>query len=361
MPWVDGKLLSGNIHIVPAVEQYAVIIKTSDKNLTISDFIFTNKITSKQLQAKISNGKTESDRNDSIHPWTLPQLKQKIQVLEGVIKVNNTLVFDKQTSVIIKPNTTFIMEENASIYFYAKVLAKGTKEKPIKFIAKDAKKPWGVVTVQGKQASGSLFEYCEFENGSVGVKNLIHYTAPFNIHDIEEFEVRHCKIGRNFIGDDAMHIAYAQGIVDSSVFTDARSDALDIDISKVTINNNIFSKSGNDGLDIMTTEMTATKNAFIDTGDKGISVGEWSTANITNSIFTRTWIGLEIKDKSEVTANKLRFIDTKKKAINLYRKNKRYDSGGHMKAGTLYFKGNSMVNVDKHSSSSIQAKEYIGG
>lgn len=356
-----GKFLSGNIRITPATEKYTIIIKTKTDTLDISDFVFTNKITLQPLQATIYNSDEKPQKNDSIHPWQLPQPKQKIITLQGQINVDTTLVFDRHTPVIIKPNTTFIMAENTSIYFYAKVTAKGTSEQPIKFIAKDAKKPWGIVAVQGKQTSGSLFEYCQFENGSIDVKNLIHYTAPFNLHDTDNFKVNHCKIGKNFKGDDAMHIAYAQGTVENSQFIDARSDGLDIDISNVIINNNIFSNSGNDGLDIMTTEMTATNNTFIETGDKGISVGEWSTAEINDSHFIRTWIGLEIKDKSNVNANNLRFIDTKNKAINLYRKNKRYDSGGQLQAGKLYFKGNDIITKDKKSKINITSKERISG
>jgi hypothetical protein len=99
----------------------------------------------------------------------------------------------------------------------------------------------------------------------------------------------------------------------------------------------------------MTTQLKAMNNTFIDTGDKGISVGEWSTAEIDNATFTRTNIGLEIKDKSKVTASNLTFIDSKEKAINLYHKNKRYDEGGFLHAKNLSFIGNHTVTVDKES------------
>ncbi len=292
--------------------------------------------------------------SDSIHPWELPKPKYQTKILKGVIEVNKTLIFDKYTKIIIKPNTTFIMDKNTSIYFYAKVIAIGTKEAPIKFIAKDIHKPWGLVAVQGKATTGSEFEYVEFKNGSIDTHNLIHYTSQFNIHDMDWFEVRHCKIGRNFVGDDAMHIAYAKGVVDNCEFKDARSDGLDIDISEVNITNNIFYNSGNDGLDIMTTIMNADNNQFIDMGDKGISVGEWSEANITNTTFTRTVIGLEIKDKSKVIADNLIFIDSKEKAINLYNKNKRYDTGGFLEATNIKFIGNDIVKADKRSKYEIK-------
>ena len=254
---------------------------------------------------------------------------EKPLTLSGIIHITKTKVFKQE--VVIKPNTTFHMDANTSLYFYKKVTAIGTKEKAIKFIPKDESKPWGLVAVQGKATSGSKFHYCHFENGSVDTRNLIHYTSQFNIHDTDNFEVKNCFIGKNHIGDDAMHIAYATGTVDSCLFDGARSDGLDIDISDVNITNNIFKNSGNDGLDVMTTTMRASNNTFIDAGDKGISVGENSSATITDSSFTRTLIGLEIKDKSKVTASNLTFKDSKNIDINLYNKNKRYNEGGFLK------------------------------
>ncbi len=342
-------LLSGKTNVVPAKEYYAFHIK-SNKCLTAKNFKFTNKITGKSVNAqRVSTIRANNLKKTSIHPWQLIPPKKSIKILEGNISVRKTLVFDSYTSVIIKPNTTFSMESNCSIFFYGKVEAIGTRQNPIRFIAKNKNRPWGIVTLQGQTTSNSRFEYCMFENGSVDTKNLIHYTSPFNIHDTQNFTVKHCTIGKNFIGDDAMHVAYANGTIEDSMFTDARSDGLDIDISKVTIKNCTFQNSGNDGLDIMTTKMNALNNTFMDTGDKGISVGEWSEANITNSTFTRTNIGVEIKDKSHVTASNLKFINSKEKAINLYHKNKRYDEGGFLKAKNLSFIGNSTVTVDKES------------
>ena len=266
------------------------------------------------------------------------------------------MVFSKYEKVVIQPGTTFVMSKNASIYFYGKVSALGTKQYPIRFIAKDSNQPWGIVAVQGAATSGSSFSHVEFENGSVDSRNLIHYTAQFNIHDSNKFEVNNCKIGRNFVGDDAMHVAYSKGVINGCEFYNARSDALDIDISDVEVVNNIFYKSGNDALDIMTTRLKSSNNIFIDTGDKGISVGEWSEAEIVDSLFFKNYIGLEIKDKSNVIANNLIFIDSKDKAVNLYNKNKRYDQGGVLKADNLFFIGNNKVITDKKSSFEIKNK-----
>lgn len=337
--------LTGKTNVIHTPQLYTLRLKKSDFSKT--DFLSgTNAVTGKKIifeevltlpniQAINLNEKT-------------PELTKTV-VLKDKIFVNKTLVFDKKTNVIIEPGTTFILAPKVSIYFYAKVTALGTKEHPIQFMAKDVQNPWGLVAVQGKATSNSQFAYCYFENGSVDTHNLIHYTSQFNIHDSKNFSVQNCKIGRNFIGDDAMHIAYSTGVVDRTTYIDARSDALDVDISTVTVKNCTFINSGNDALDVMTTQLIADNNTFIDMGDKGISVGEWSNATITNSTFTRTLIGIEIKDKSKVTASNLKFIDTKEKAINLYNKNSRYNEGGYLRAKNLSFSGNSTIKADNKS------------
>ena len=337
--------LCGNKTVQNKPSKYKFTLQTnlSPKEI-LKNISFTNIITNKKI---IPTPIPATQNIKIIKQGIITQNPSKKTIhLKGTIHIKETKVYDKYTTVTIAPNTTFQMDANTSLYFYGKVTAIGTKTKPIKFIAKDNTKPWGLIALQGKATSGSKFHYCYIENGSVDTRNLIHYTAQFNIHDMDNFEVKNSFIGKNYIGDDAMHIAYSTGLVDNCIFDGARSDGLDIDISDVNITNNIFKNSGNDGLDIMTTTMTASNNTFIDTGDKGISVGEWSDANITDSTFTRTMIGLEIKDKSKVVANNLTFVNTKDKAINLYNKNKRYDTGGFMQATNLKFIGNHVIKTD---------------
>ena len=344
----------GKRHLINTKEKYTLFIREGG-NFDIESLNFVNAITGHKVTPTYLDSHINV-QNDSIHPWKLPINKSSLKTLQGVIEVKDTMVFNKYEKVVIEPGTTFVMSKNASIYFYGKVSALGTKKHPIRFIAKDSNQPWGIVAVQGKATSGSLFSYVEFENGSVDTRNLIHYTAPFNIHDSDKFEVNNCKIGRNFVGDDSMHVAYAKGVINGCEFYNARSDALDIDISDVEVKNNIFYKSGNDALDIMTTKLKSSNNIFIDTGDKGISVGEWSEAEIIDSLFFKNYIGLEIKDKSNVVANNLIFIDSKDKAINLYNKNKRYNQGGFLRADNLFFIGNNKVIKDKKSSFEISDK-----
>ena len=338
------------VRVIPS--RYNFIIDTSiSDDAIINGIRFTNSVNGNEIHPDKAD---ESAYSSNIISGILSAPDLREVVLKGNVVVKDTLVFDRDTSVIIEPGTVFLMKEKTSVYFYGKVTAVGDRDNPIKFVAAIEGRPWGSVAVQGRGASGSVFNYVEFENGSVATRNLIHYTAPFNIHDVDNFEVKNCKIGPNFKGDDAMHVAYATGVIDHCEFVDARSDALDIDISDVAITNNIFYNSGNDGLDIMTSTVRAFNNVFIEAADKGVSVGEWSDVELTKSLFLRNGIGLEVKDKSTVKIKDAVIIDSKDKAINLYNKNKRYYEGGVIDGGSVYLLGNTKVKADKRSSYEIK-------
>ena len=337
--------LYGTDTIKTIPQKYIFTIKSNLSNKDIlKSMQFTNYITSNSVIIKKLN---KNLKDYTIGKISYPIFKTK--VLSGKIIVNKDLTYDKYTTVKIKKGTTFLLKKGVSIFFYGKVLALGTKQEPIKFYPLNPNNPWGSIVLQGKNTKGSIFKYVEFKDGSIVKHNLIHYTAPFNIHNSPNFKVINCTIGRNFIGDDSMHVAYSKGIVENTTFINARSDGLDIDISDINVTNSIFLNSGNDGLDIMTTKLIAKNNIFINSKDKGISVGEWSDANITDSLFYKTFKGIEIKDNSKVYANNLFIVDSIDKSINLYNKNKRYPKGGQLEADNIYLYNNFKIKKDKKS------------
>ena len=333
--------LFGIKHLEQAPLYYPFLIKTKHR-INKPDIIANNAITNEEFLLT-QEAFTEEDNSDSIHPWELPLIPARETItLQGDIFIENDLVFNKEKSVIIAPGTTFHLAANTSIIFYGQVKAIGTKTSPIRFIAKEENNPWGSIIIQGQAASNSSLSFIEVSNGSTTVHNLIHYTAQLNIHDTSNFTLENCIIGKNHIGDDSTHIAYSSGSVNNCLFYNARSDALDIDISDITISNSLFVNSGNDALDLMTSQAVIKNNLFLNSDDKGISIGEWSKTSLSDNVFYKCNIGVEIKDKSSVTAENLIFINSKKHAINLYNKNIRYDYGGTLTGNNLIF-----INDDK--------------
>ena len=350
------KILFGDKKTVNAPLYYSFIVKgripVNGRSIKAE-----NMITGDTVEVKYRKF-TVGDEADSIHPWRLPVYRERREELSGKVEVKETLVFDRFTTVYIFPGTTFIIAPGKSIFFYGPVHAQGTRERPIRFRGGEAGKPWGVVAVQGEKASGSTFDFCEFEDGAVDTRRLIHYTAPLSIHDLSGFRISHCSFGRNHTGDDNLHIAYASGVVQNCIFSDSLSDAVDVDIAEVTVSNCVFINSGNDGLDFMTSRATARNNLFIGSGDKGISVGEWSMVDLSGNIYYRCRIAVEVKDKSRVSMDRSLVMDCGEKLLNLYRKNNHYDIGGTLTAGEIYVPGGlTDVTADKLSQFIIRNME----
>ncbi|MBW1783808.1 MAG: right-handed parallel beta-helix repeat-containing protein [Deltaproteobacteria bacterium] len=209
--------------------------------------------------------------------------------------------------------------------------------------------------LQGSGSKGSVFEDCTWEGGSEAHKDLIYYCGMVSMHGVDDLTVRNCSVGENYLGDDAMHLAYCKNFTIAGCrFDQARSDALDVDISRGKIVSSRFLNSGNDTLDLMTSVVQVKKSLFKNAGDKGISVGEKSDLVVDGSVFCRCNIGIEIKDNSVVGLEQsiFRKCDT---AINLYKKNWRYGGGGILKAEDSIYAVGCTANLkkDKHSTTMV--------
>ena len=297
--------------------------------------------------------------SDSLHPWKILPKESSAITFSGIVNIKQTREYDSNTRINIKAGTTFLMHAGSSLIFRGKVIAKGNKEQPIVFKQKKPGVPWGSIVTQGQQTSGSRFDYIQVSGGTVVTHNLIHYPGQFNIHDSSDFLIKNCSMKNNSIGDDNMHIAYSSGYIKACKFIDSNSDALDIDISNISVSDSLFLNSGNDAIDLMTTTATISNNLIINSGDKCISTGEWSTGEFSGNVLSHCYIGVEIKDKSEVKLTNNLIFGSKKVAINLYNKNIRYDQGGIVTTQNNYIMDNEKILADERSSYNLEDKSVI--
>ncbi len=347
----------GDKEIFNATQEYNYVINNSINQIDVSKISYKNLITGKKVTATQKESNISIDSN-SIHPWDLKNSKKKQVILKGTINVEKDIEYKDNENIIIEPGTTFLIQEGKSIFFFGKVKAIGTENKPIKFISSKNGKAWGAIVLQGRATSGSIFKYLVVEGGSITSNNLINYTGQFNIHDSDNFLIKNCKFKNNLIGDDNLHIAYSNGLITDSSFQNSFADALDIDISEVILKNNSFYKSGNDGIDLMTTNAKIKNNLISQSGDKGISVGEWSEeVSINNNIYHKNFIGIAVKDKSRVHLKNSVFINSGASTIEAYNKNWRYDEGGYIYGENVYIIGDKKTRKDEKSKIEIELKK----
>lgn len=356
--------VNGKDNYSPSPIYYRYLIK----GVNSSDVIKMNELTSRN--AITSNIVTISKVDDlpdnvdtvSFHPWRLlPQtksIKDEI-VLSGEIEVYYDLVFTGEQKVTILPGTIFKLYINTSIFFYGKVIAKGTDELPIRFERMITDEPWGSVVIQGKKASGSYMGHVDISGGSVALRNLIHYPGQLNIHDVDSFRLENCTISNNSIGDDAVHIAYSQGTIKRCEFKNTAFDALDMDIVDVTVSDSKFFNIGNDAIDLMNSKTMIDNVNIVGSGDKCISVGEASQVTIQNSQLKNCQLGIAVKDQSIAQIENIEFSLEPGNAIALYRKNPRYSKGGELHGDRLFGITDKDIVVGDYSVNNIQKSAYL--
>ncbi len=348
-PW--SILAFGNEKPVPAPLNYLYVVKGSSPRLeTRPPLLANNVLTGKEVHVMPGDKPMDDASTDSVHPWKLPDLApRKTLVLSGLQEITEDRVFEEGTEVIIRPGTRFRMKEGVSLVFYGRVEARGTPDAPIVFEALEEGKPWGSLVVQGEASSGSVFEYVRIAGGSVTTQHLIHYPGQFNIHDTRDFIVSHCVIGHNYVGDDAMHVAYSQGRIENCRFENSLFDALDVDISKVQVSNSFFFNSGNDALDFMTSVVNVSGVDVDRTGDKGISAGEDSEIHVEDMRLSHCQLGIAVKDESRVNLERVYFLEGNRQGIALYRKNPRYSQGGTVSGRGVFGLEKTDIKVDSAS------------
>jgi hypothetical protein len=318
----------------------------SEKQIMPNKIEFINAFSKKKFRLKYKNFSTypASKFNTPVLSKTI--INNKV-ILSGEINIKKTKIYND--IVEIKPGTNFFIENGSSIIFKNKIIALGTKEKPITF-KKTELKEWGVVALQGSHTTNSILDNIVFDGGSGAIYRNIKYTGALSIHDTKNITISNITMKNNSKYDDMIHIVYVDNIQLKNIhIKDSFMDAIDIDMSSdVKIKNVKINNSGNDGIDLMESDIIISDVKILNSGDKGISVGENSFLILNNSLLSNNDIGIATKDKSfsfilntDIVHNNI--------SLSNYKKNLQYADGGITKVYKSKLSNNKKILVDKHS------------
>ena len=253
---------------------------------------------------------------------------KKIKNISGQIHVKKNLIFNDP--VEINPGTKFLISEGSHIIFKNKVIANGTNENPIIF-QRDNKsnKPWGSISIIGKETNNSKLSNIIIDGGSGGYFKQINFTSMLSLHNTKNIFIKNLKLINHSKYDDMMHVIYCDNItIDNAEFVNAPADAIDVDIStNVKIRNSKFINSKNDAIDFMESEALVDSSFIFGSKDKGLSIGESSNILLYNSLLEKNNIGIAVKDKSKAKVLHVGLKDNKIQ-LSAYRKNWQYGGGG---------------------------------
>jgi parallel beta-helix repeat protein len=241
------------------------------------------------------------------------------------------------------------MDPDVSILSHGRVVARGTRDRPITFRRALERKPWGSVALQGEGANGSEFDHVRFTGGGGAFLSRVEYKGMVTVHWAKQITFKNCEFSDNVRSDDAINAVHSELTIERCTFRRANSDAVDFDYSSGKIINNHFEASGNDGIDLMGSAPQIIGNYITGSGDKGISIGEGSSPFVFNNYIARCNRGMEIKDASEpflvhntVTQNTIGILQSAK--------NWRYGTGGWGKLFNMLIVGNGTdIKSDRNS------------
>ena len=270
--------------------------------------------------------------------------------------IDGTRIVENPSTIL--PGTIFKMKKNSNLIFKNKVLAKGTKDKKIKFVNFNQNKndKWGTIALVGPNSSGSQFKNTEFDGGTGTRSKQFSFTSMLSLHNTQNIIIENSSFTNNSLYDDVLHLVYCDDVLLKNLsFNNAFGDAIDIDISKnIKVIDSHFNNSTNDAIDLMQSKVLVENNFINLSGDKGISIGEGTIVKIINNKFVRNNLAVAVKDNSDAKIFDSQFLNNKKE-IHAYKKNWQYGSGGFVSVENSYFEDDS-ININSNNKSVINLK-----
>jgi len=226
----------------------------------------------------------------------------KVVITSGLHEFNKSVYIPTGLPVYILPGANLYFGSNATLVSQSPIFAIGTINEPVKFTATG--KNWPGLLISNTEES-SIFEHTDFSNVTgVGtgpnpsglVSNGWTLTGGITIFK-SEVSFNNCKFD-NFQTEDALNIVDSKFSLDSCIFTNMYSDAFDGDFVNGTVSNSSFKNISGDGVDFSGSNIRIEGCTFKVISDKAISIGESSTALISNCSIDRTSFGVVSKDLS---------------------------------------------------------------
>ena len=269
----------------------------------------------------------------------------------GRVELRDDFNVEPSQTLTIHPGTQILLAPGKGLFCQGKLLAEGTSEKPITVRPLDPAKPFGCVGIWGPGSKGSRLTWFDIAGGSVAARQGVGFKGMFNVYQCPELELEDFRVGKNYVGDDAMNLANSQVKLTRLSFENALFDSLDLDACNGTLSDSSFLSGGNDGVDLSTCRMEISNCRFIRCGDKGVSVGEGSRANLKDCLIRECVTGVAVKDRSSALVEGCRLEASKTTALAAYRKKWIFVDGGTLtlKDSVVEPWSAGMVDIDEFS------------
>ncbi|HUR29613.1 MAG TPA: CotH kinase family protein, partial [Planctomycetota bacterium] len=268
---------------------------------------FTNAITQSPVTPRAGRFDGLPCEPRTIHPARIEAPKTGDVVLgPGDVALRADVRVGVAQRLLVLPGTRLRLAAGVGIYARGQTLVLGTREAPVELSAADAQ-PWACFGVRGPATRGSRFEHVLASGGSTGFDGSVKFQGMLAVHECPDVTLRACRFSTNASGDDVVHLASSQVVVEDCQWDGARSDALDLDLCDGIVRRSEWRDSGGDGLDLMGSKIEVRDCVFERSGDSGIKVGEDSHADVQDTVIRGCTVGLQVTDRSRAWVSCSRF------------------------------------------------------
>jgi len=288
----------------------------------------------------------ESDGTCGYLPDTLAQ-NQTLTLACSPYIASGSVVVKPFVTLTVEPGVEIQFPEKANLWVYGDIQMNGTDSQPI-LIKNTADAPaWGGIFLKQTTAT-SQFDYVKLENATAGTQRLYFpaaisaYSSNMKLNHMDLTAVRDNPVFarlsdvtmsnsklKSAVTGDCINVKQGFAIVENCDFEGGRQpdmDAIDYDgvVGGIVRGNRIHDFRGDncDGLDIGENcqDLLIENNFIYHCFDKGISVGQQSSAFITNNVIAYTNIGIALKDESHVEMQHCTFFGNQY-GVSAYEKN----------------------------------------
>lgn len=343
--------LDNDLDVIKKVVKYNL---KSDKIITSLKFEFSNLVTKKKVAVKnvatifidkpkeFSFDYLESDigqflsKNSDLN---LTIKERDVFLPEGQYHLNSNLIVPYGYNLIIDKGVDIKINSDKSILIYGGFKVEGTRLKPVTISNMYKDSAFGTVAAIGNGKSESVINHLYLWGGSNANINGAHLSGALSLYNHDSVEVLNSEVFNNS-GDDGLNIKNSKVFLFNNKFHGNAADQVDIDVSDGLIENNKFlskvEKNGyhlnrisqdnnGDGADFSGSHVKIIKNYFEGFLDKAISIGENTTALVSNNDFLNNSSAITAKDQSKVYISSNNYISNDID-IQMYRKKPIFNS-----------------------------------
>jgi hypothetical protein len=294
-----------------------------------------------------------------VHPWSLPVPPGRHYRWDGAIRLAESVRIGTRDSLTIAPGTTIRIAPGASVVARGRVVASGTPSRPIRLLAQDTLRPWGVLALQGEGANESVLEHVELAFGSRAVVDEVEYRGTLSVHRADRVRLDHLRIRDSRSASAALRAVQAQDLdITEARIQRAAGDGVLLELTTGTIRGSLIEASARHGLVLRAASPSVRENTIRSAAGRGLLVAEGSNPRVAGNLLERTGLGIEVTDGSSpvflhnpVANNRTGFVQSAS--------NRRYDLGGWSTIVQSLFRDN-RANRGQDSASRLTALGAVG-